>query len=405
MSSKREKMMIKEEKEKALMSSVEGYLRILTRPGYFTIAVAVIYLLILVIDFININMGFIPYDTDIGNVNGVADFEIFRGQARIILDGGFVYHDANADSPPLMIYLLTVPYIIHLISGLRIETCYKGYYAAFAVLISVMALEVYKRHNREITAVILGIFTAFHPFMLVFTFWSASDELIATFIVISAVYFLERKNYQAAAVLAGLAFQTKYYPAIIGIYVLARAKGLLLQLKVIMLAGITAVTPFIPFLLIEPEFYRRILGRFAGMFDAYGTGLFAALDKIGWLRKETVDSDIFFVILIIIMSIVASYILLSSKRDPAFYTLGFVAFHLLYPQFYAAYILNILIIVNSGAFQSKNNLFFAIAIPAVVSITAISSIISNILFLISSIVQSAVFAGWMIKLVKKQPEV
>ena len=47
----------------------------------------------------------------------------------------------------------------------------------------------YRKHSDGMGTAVMGLGTVMHPFILVLTFWSASDVIIAVFMVILAVYF------------------------------------------------------------------------------------------------------------------------------------------------------------------------------------------------------------------------
>ena len=252
-----------------------AFLSRLSNPIIFLLSVSGIYSIFLALDFINIHLTIVPHDSDPYNVHGVADYELFKRQAEGITRGQLLYRDVYADSPPFIIYLLAVPYLVNQVTGIHLATCYKAYYSLFTILTSLSAMSIYKQYNDETVAALLGLCLAFHLFTLVFTFWSASDEIIAAFFVVLAVLFLERKNYLIAAALTGLAFQTKFYPVLIGIHVFKHAQGILSKVKVFVIGGIFAILPFIPFYVIKPGFHSVFIKRFASRFPAHGTGLFA----------------------------------------------------------------------------------------------------------------------------------
>ncbi len=130
------------------------------------------------------------YPTDQWSKNGVRDFYLYQIQGKGIVSGKRLYTEIPADMPPLLVYLLAIPFVM----GKLLDPflAYKLFYAVFAILGGIGFL--YLSSFNDQTKHDLMLLYSFNPLVLANVFIASSDEILVLASVVWLLVAIDRKE-------------------------------------------------------------------------------------------------------------------------------------------------------------------------------------------------------------------
>lgn len=276
------------------------------------------------------------YPTDQWSLNGIRDYFLYQEQGEGIISGKSPYSEFRADMPPLLLYLLAVPYVLGKITGPFIS--YKLFYSAFAVLGSYGFL--YLDSFSELRRKQMCLIYAFNPLILANVFLTASDEVILSSVLVWMAVAANRKSYFGWFFLLVIGIALKYFPIVLSLVFLPRTRiDILKSLNGVLASSLVAIFPFL-YLLRETAFVDIVQNQFASNAGNLGSGALSRLfqNDFGGFLKISEEGRRIYVILVVIAAIFSPLILnkIPVEATSAIPLLIFINF---YPQFFGSYTL------------------------------------------------------------------
>ncbi|WAQ88462.1 hypothetical protein PtA15_9A589 [Puccinia triticina] len=146
------------------------------------------------------------------------DYQVFSDAARALLSGGSPYDRATYRYTPLLALILTPNEFIHPCWG-------KALFGIADLLIGTMLYRLCPSHNAASShGRLVCLIWLLNPFVMNFSTRGSSESLLGV-VIIGFLYSAERKKWDAAAVLLGVAVHLKIYPFIYATAVWARLGG------------------------------------------------------------------------------------------------------------------------------------------------------------------------------------
>ncbi len=258
------------------------------------------------------------------------DLEFYRERAQNILDGQIPYVDFQSESPPLIMYMFTIP---QLAGGSTLA--YQIFFALFAVMTAVVIF-LGLRAKDERKAMAAALLYLSYPLGLMEFGIGVQDEAITTFLFVLPLILLliGRGGMSGAASFAGVL--TKMFNVIVLPWMVLRSEGRERKLMLLALVGL-GLALIVPFLLLYPDQIPSFRYYFLGNPD-YPTGG-SSISPWHYLNKLGFGLSGWAGVALTLTGLGASTLYALMRRMPLWQgaTLVTMSFFLLYPKILLVY--------------------------------------------------------------------
>ncbi|HPR99079.1 MAG TPA: glycosyltransferase 87 family protein [Methanomassiliicoccales archaeon] len=173
------------------------------------------------------------------------DLDFYRARASNILEGKVPYVDFTSESPPLIMYLFTIPQL----TGGSVQA-YQLFFTAFAILTSATFFLLLRRYD-ERKAMAASILYLVYPLGMMEFGFGVQDESITIFLFVLPLLLLLHQRAAASGAASFLGVLTKMFNVIVLPWTFLHSdnKG---RLNMVLAFGFLALVVILPFMLLYP---------------------------------------------------------------------------------------------------------------------------------------------------------
>ncbi|QLH74358.1 MAG: hypothetical protein HPY73_02075 [Methanomassiliicoccales archaeon] len=205
----------------------------------------VLYTALILLD----NLVLRPY---LGDVIGYPeDLATYRERAEWILSGKIPYKDFHSESPPLIMYLFTIPQAL----GGDIWV-YQAYFCTFSIM-TVCVVYLGLRSFNDRLAFLTGLLYLFLPFGMIEIPLGAQDEAITVLFFLLPIIFMMNGRVLPTAISAVLGALTKLFNMLVFPWMLIGPNTRKERSRLLFYFILIVVVSLLPFLLLAPEDFLR----------------------------------------------------------------------------------------------------------------------------------------------------
>ncbi len=225
------------------------------------------------------------------------DFIANYEAANVLRTGGNIYKLELFVYPPLIAYLVTA------VSGFPFLTAYRIWLGLNLVLLLISFAFIARLTKTPVMAYLFLLACYFHSYFLLFYLERGQFDIIPLFFLAACFYFYRFSDNEAlCALFFSLAALVKIYPAIFGLYFLAKKRWKIIGWAITWSAAIILITDWR--LWVE---YLQVLGKFSGLNRTYfwdGNHSFASLLRI-FKQMRTVYIGTILILTILCISVLS----------------------------------------------------------------------------------------------------
>ncbi len=199
------------------------------------------------------------------------DIEVYEARSKTILEGGVLYRDVYTENPPLIQYLLVLPYV----AGGSIFA-YQIYFSAFNILSAILIYKFPLTEDKklEFYASLLFITNPLTPIVAVL---KVTDEPVCVFFFLLPIYFLLKHRLRLASLFLAVGFLVKFFPILLLPILLKEEKKWLEKLILLGITSVTIALIYLPFYIIAPDEVMHPIRRYFINQKVEGSGLYTII--------------------------------------------------------------------------------------------------------------------------------
>ena len=199
------------------------------------------------------------------------DIEVYRARSKTILEGGVLYRDVYTENPPLIQYLLVLPYA----AGGSILS-YQIYFSAFNILSAILIYKFPLTEDKKLEFYASLLFIT-NPLTAIVAILKVTDEPVSVFFFLLPIYFLLKNRLRLASLFLAIGFLVKFFPILLLPILLKEEKKWVERLILLGITSVTIALIYLPFYLIAPDEVMHPIRRYFINQKVEGSGLYTII--------------------------------------------------------------------------------------------------------------------------------
>jgi len=199
------------------------------------------------------------------------DIEVYKARSKTILNGGILYRDVYTENPPLIQYLLVLPYA----AGGSI-LAYQIYFSAFNILSAILIYKFPLTEDKKLEFYASLLFIT-NPLTPIVAILKVTDETVCVFFFLLPIYFLLKNRLRLASLFLAIGFLVKFFPILLLPILLKEEKKWFERLILLGITSVTIILIYLPFYLIAPDEVMHPIRRYFIDQKVEGSGLYSII--------------------------------------------------------------------------------------------------------------------------------
>ena len=298
------------------------------------------------IDFVNLSIHLYPVyianaqygSSYVNQGTGVADLNLFYQLGYGVLHGSFfLVSTGNWDGGLLAPFFYAIPVFFSLELNLDAGYCFRTFYLLLLLGSGLVLYRIAEYSLSPRSSLFITLSYVYNPFILIEAIWVGNEEIIATFLLLLIVYFLQQQRFELALISTLFASFYKYYALLFLPLVIIAIPENRARILTIIILSILFVSSFLLVSYFSPEYIAIVQSHFLSNFPVNGKGLIAFLVTWDHLNISSTIGMLYFGCLFLLLSFLILF--LSHYSDHERFGIVILVFFLCYPEFYLGYLL------------------------------------------------------------------
>lgn len=267
---------------------------------------------------------------------GSADSIYFSNAVKSLL--AFKLPSNNFDGGLLAILIYTIPVIFSRFTHLDIGLSFRLFYLLVLLITGLGLFQIGKNYYNDQIGFKLALCYVFNPLIFLLSVWAGSEEIIEACFIVFVIYFSVKKQYNYAILLALLSCFYKYYSILLLPVIILSMEDSKRRIQIsAILLTIFSISGLFMIVFLN-KYVMNIFNLFIASFHLQGKGVFNLL--VEYANITQVNEIFGFLYYGLIALAIILFIWFTSKSDqPSKYSLIFLVFFILFPEFYSSYLI------------------------------------------------------------------